>query len=94
MVSCQLVLIPVYSSNSRNKLVIIPVRKYEISPISHERFRKFEHVSPNSISSISLVRFPFPRILDSKRETGIGTNEIGLMIKTEIGLMEIELILF
>ena len=28
------------------------------------------------------------------RETGIRTNEIGLIIKTEIGLMEIGLILF
>ena len=31
---------------------------------------------------------------DQIRETGIRTNEIGLIIKTEIGLMEIGLILF
>ena len=30
----------------------------------------------------------------SQWETGIRTNEIGLIIKTEIGLMEIGLILF
>ena len=34
------------------------------------------------------------RSLRDLRETGIRTNEIGLIIKTEIGLMEIGLILF
>ena len=46
------------------------------------------------LSNMALSNMELNNMSCTQWETGIRTNEIGLMFKTEIGLMEIGLILF